>query len=56
MSELDEHLARMSDISSRANSFKVNEASDPKAFSKTVVEDLGMLADAIGALIKRSQV
>lgn len=56
MSELNEHLARVEDIATRARDFQANEGSDPKAFSKAVVQDLGALADAVSELIKRSQI
>ena len=55
MSELNEHLARVQDIAARARAFQANEGSDPKAFSKTVVEDLGALAETVSALIKRAE-
>jgi hypothetical protein len=54
--ELSESLARVEEIASRARDFQVNEASDPKAFSKSVVEDLGVLADAVSELIKRARI
>ncbi len=56
VSELNEHLARVQDIATRARAFQANEASDPKAFSKSVVEDLGALADAVTELIKRAEI
>lgn len=56
MSQLDEHLARMKDIETRARDFRANEASDPKAFSRSVVEDLGALAAAVGELIRRARI
>lgn len=55
MRELDEHLARVQDIASRTRDFRMDEASDPKAFSKSVVDDLGVLAEAIAELIKRAE-
>lgn len=55
MSELHEHLERVQDIARRASAVRDKEASDPKAFSKTVVEDLGVLAAAIAELIKRAE-
>lgn len=55
MSELNEHLARVAEIAARARDFQANEGSDPKAFSKTVVQDLGVIADAVSELIKRTQ-
>jgi len=54
--ELNEHLARVQEIATRARDFQANEASDPKAFSKSVVEDLGVLADAVSELIKRADI
>lgn len=54
MSELSEHLARVQEIAARARDFQANEASDPKAFSKTVVGDLADLAEAVAELIKRA--
>lgn len=56
MSELNEHLAQVQDIATRARDFQANEGSDPKTFSKTVVEDLGALADAVSELIKRAEI
>jgi hypothetical protein len=53
--ELKEHLARLQDIVARTRDFQINEASDPKAFSQSVVEDLGVLADAVSELIKRAE-
>ena len=50
MSELDEHLVRVQEIATRTRAFQVNEGSDPKEFSKTVVEDIGALADAVTEL------
>lgn len=55
MSELNEHLARVAEIAARARDFQANEGPDPKAFSKTVVQDLGVIADAVSELIKRTQ-
>lgn len=55
MSELNEHLARVEDIATRARDFQTDEGSDPKAFSRTLVQDLGALADAVRELIKRAQ-
>ncbi|GAB3633479.1 hypothetical protein GCM10027421_28320 [Microbacterium shaanxiense] len=55
MSELHVHLDRVQDIVTRASAFRDKEASDPEAFSKTVVEDLGVLAAAIAELIRRSE-
>lgn len=55
MSELNEHLSRVQDIATRTRAFRANEASDPKAFFKTVVEDLGVLAEAVSELIRRSE-
>lgn len=52
MSELNMYLARIQDIAARARSFQANEGSDPKEFSRAVVEDLGTIADAIIELIK----
>ena len=54
VSELNEHLARVHDIAARARAFQANEASAPKAFSKSLVEDLGALAEAVTELIKRA--
>lgn len=56
MSELDEHLARVQDIASRARDFQTTEASDPKAFSETVVADLATVAEAVTELIKRAEI
>lgn len=57
VSELCEHLARVQDIATRARAFQANEASDPtKAFSRSVVEDLGALAEAVAELIKRAEI
>lgn len=55
MSELNEHLSRVQDIATRARAFQADEASNPKAFSKAIVEDLGALAEAVSELIKRSE-
>lgn len=55
MSELKDHLARVQDIGARARDFQANEASDPKAFSKAVVTDLRVLAEAVAELIKRTE-
>lgn len=55
MSELEGHLARVQDIARRARDFQANEASDPKAFSKTVVADLATIAEAVTELIKRAE-
>lgn len=54
MYELNEHLARVQDIVTRTRNFQFNEASDPKAFSQSVVEDLGVLAEAVSELLKRT--
>ncbi len=43
----------MQEIAARARDFQTNDASDPKEFSRSVVEDLRALADAISYLIKR---
>lgn len=56
MSELNEHLARVEDIATRARGFQADEGSDPRAFSKALVQDLAALAEAVGELIKRAQV
>lgn len=56
MIELKDHLARVEDVAARARDFQANEASDPKAFSRAVVEDLGVLAKAVAELIKRSAI
>ena len=56
VTELNEHLARVQDIATRARTFQANEASDPKAFSKSVVEDLGALAEAVTELIERAEI
>ena len=53
MSELKDHLARVQDIADRARAFQAKEASDPKAFLATLVEDLGVLADAVSLIIQR---
>lgn len=55
MRELHDHLDRVQDIAARASAFKDKEASNPKEFSKSVVEDLGVLAEAIAELIKRAE-
>ena len=55
MSELNEHLERVVNIAARVRDFQANDASDPRAFSKTIVQDLGALADAVAELIKRAQ-
>lgn len=55
VSDLNEHLRRVQDIADRAGGFQASEASDPKAFSKQVVDDLGTLAAAVTELIKRAQ-
>lgn len=55
VSDLNEHLSRVQDIADRASEFQANEASDPKAFSKAVVDDLGALAAAVSELIKKAQ-
>jgi hypothetical protein len=56
MSELNEHLDQVQDIAARARDFQANEASDPRAFSRAVVQDLGVLAAAVAELIKRARV
>ncbi|MBT2585377.1 hypothetical protein [Arthrobacter sp. ISL-95] len=56
MSELRGHLLQVQDIIARTRNFQVDEASDPKEFSKTIVEDVGALAEAVSELIKRSEV
>lgn len=53
VSQLNEHLVRVQDIATRARDFRTSEASDPKAFSKTLVGDLAALAEAVAELIKR---
>ncbi|WP_375430997.1 hypothetical protein [uncultured Friedmanniella sp.] len=53
MSTSEEYIARMQEIAARARDFQTNDASDPKEFSRSVVEDLRALADAISYLIKR---
>ena len=55
MSELDEHLVRVQEIATRTRAFQVNEGSDPKEFSKTVVEDIGALADGVAELIRHAK-
>lgn len=55
MSELKKLLAQVQDIAARTKDFQADEASDPKAFSKSVVEDLGTLAHAVSVLIKRAE-
>lgn len=55
MSELNELLARVQDIATRAHKFQGSEASDPKAFSRSLVEDVGALAEAVAELIKRAE-
>lgn len=54
--ELNEHLARVQDIVTRTSNFQFNEASDPKEFSQSVVEDLGVLAEAVSELLKRTEI
>ena len=54
MDSIDEHLNRLQDIATRAHNFQANEASSPKAFSKSVVEDLGALAEAVAELMRRA--
>jgi hypothetical protein len=56
VSDLNEHLARVQDVASRARAFQAKEASDAGAFSKSVVEDLGAIADAVSELIKRAEI
>lgn len=53
MTDLNEHLVQVQDIAARAYEFQTNEGSDPKAFSKRVVSDLAILAEAVAELIKR---
>ncbi|WP_309615727.1 hypothetical protein [Salinibacterium sp.] len=55
MSELKESLAQVPDIAARTEDFQAHEASYPKAFSKSVVEDPGTLAHAVSVLIKRAE-
>ncbi|WP_157803030.1 hypothetical protein [Compostimonas suwonensis] len=55
MSDLNEHLARVQDVVARARDFRSDEGSNPKEFSRTVVEDLAVLADAVTELIKRAK-
>ena len=55
VSNLNEHLSRVQDIADRRSEFQANEASDAKAFSKAVVDDLGALAAAVSELIKKAQ-
>lgn len=54
MSELNKHLERVQGIAARARAFEANQAADPKAFSRSLVEDLGALAEAVIELIKRA--
>lgn len=54
MSELNDYLVGVQDIASRARDFRADEASDPKEFSKQVVADLGVLAEAVAELIRRA--
>ncbi len=56
VSQFEEHLARIQDIAARAREFRANDASNPKTFSKTVVEDLGALAEAVADLIARAEI
>ncbi|WP_448002732.1 hypothetical protein [Agromyces bauzanensis] len=56
MSEFHEHLSRVQDIATRARNFQADEASGMKAFSRSVVEDLGALADAVSELIRRAEI
>lgn len=53
MSELDNHLRLVQDIAKRTRDFHPIESSNPKNFSKSLVEDLATLADAVSALIER---
>ena len=53
VSELNDYLDRVQDIAARGRGFRANEASDPKEFSKQVVADLSVLAEAVTELIKR---
>lgn len=55
VSELSDHLAQVRDIAERARTFRGSEASDPKAFSRAVVTDLGVLAEAVAELIERTE-
>lgn len=48
------HLARVQDIADRAKDFHIAEGSDPKAFSRTVVEDLRDLAEAVAELLRQA--
>lgn len=54
VSELNDYLVGVQDIASRARDFRADEASDPKEFSKQVVADLGVLAEAVAELIRRA--
>lgn len=53
MSGLESYLVKVQDIAARASDFQAKEGSDPQAFSKTVVADLAVLAEAVSELIKR---
>lgn len=54
VSELRDHLARVQEIVDRARAFRSDEGADPKAFSRSVVEDLGDLAEAVAELLRRT--
>jgi hypothetical protein len=54
VSEVTDYLRGVQDIAARARDFLADEASDPKEFSKQVVADLGVLAEAVAELIKRA--
>lgn len=53
MSDLKELLADVQDIAERAAAFMPDEASDLKQFSKALVADVRVLADAVAVLIHR---
>ena len=55
VNEFNDHLARMQDIAARARDFRTDEGSNSKEFSRTVVEDLGALAEALSELIRRTR-
>lgn len=54
MSGLNEHLTQVQDIVTRVNDFRAPEASDFQAFSRSVVEDLGVIASAVRELLTRA--
>ena len=55
VSELSDHLGRVRHIAERAPNFRRSQTSDPGAFSRAVVTDLGVLAEAVTELIERTE-